>query len=225
MGKASSNSDKNSHDGVESSTSDNVRVPNDEERALLSHNDTQKNNNYYSSATTSALQDQTQGGSSSSRSNRHHTSTASEQERELLKRRRIRNALMIILPVLSTIFLLWTLSGQSNPGPTDSDGKYEWLGSALGWCSAMLYLGSRIPQIYKNWRLQSCEGLSIFMFVFSVLGNVTYVASILLNSMDHDYLIKNMPWCLGSGGTLIFDFMIFGQFYLYRHNMPTASTE
>ncbi|KAG0052622.1 hypothetical protein BGZ83_002338 [Gryganskiella cystojenkinii] len=97
---------------------------------------------------------------------------------------------------------------------------YTVLPLLLGWGSAVLYLGSRIPQIYKNWRLKSCEGLSIMMFMFSVLGNILYVASIFLNSLEIDYLIKNMPWWLGSGGTLLFDFTIFFQFYIYRHNQP-----
>ncbi|KAF9207818.1 hypothetical protein BGZ49_010483 [Haplosporangium sp. Z 27] len=97
-----------------------------------------------------------------------------------------------------------------------------WLPLILGWGSAVLYLGSRIPQIYKNWRLKSCEGLSILMFVFSVFGNVFYVASIFLNSIEIDYLIRNMPWWLGSGGTLLFDFTIFFQFYIYRFNTPLS---
>ncbi|KAG9071776.1 hypothetical protein KI688_005992 [Linnemannia hyalina] len=97
-----------------------------------------------------------------------------------------------------------------------------WMPLILGWGSAILYLGSRLPQIYKNWRLKSCEGLSIMMFLFSVFGNVFYVASIFLNSLEIDYLIKNMPWWLGSGGTLVFDFTIFFQFYIYRNNNPLA---
>ncbi|KAF9133262.1 hypothetical protein BGW39_010180 [Mortierella sp. 14UC] len=99
---------------------------------------------------------------------------------------------------------------------------HTWMPLILGWGSAILYLGSRIPQIYKNWRLKSCEGLSIMMFMFSVFGNVFYVGSIFLNSLEIDYLIKNMPWWLGSGGTLIFDFTIFFQFYIYRNNNPLA---
>ncbi|KAG0001284.1 hypothetical protein BGZ79_004865 [Entomortierella chlamydospora] len=107
--------------------------------------------------------------------------------------------------------------------PGDEKSTFElWLPLVLGWGSAVLYLGSRIPQIYKNWRLKSCEGLSAMMFVFSVLGNVLYVASIFLNSLEIDYLIRNMPWWLGSGGTLFFDFTIFFQFYIYRFNNPLS---
>ncbi|KAI1317536.1 hypothetical protein EDD11_008230 [Mortierella claussenii] len=104
----------------------------------------------------------------------------------------------------------------------EKSGFQVWIPLLLGWGSALLYLGSRLPQIYKNWRLKSCEGLSIMMFVFSVFGNVFYVASIFLNSMEIDYLIRNMPWWLGSGGTLVFDFTIFFQFYIYRYNNPLS---
>ncbi|KAF8935940.1 hypothetical protein BGZ52_008719 [Haplosporangium bisporale] len=111
---------------------------------------------------------------------------------------------------------------QSPPTEDDSGFLKTTLPLLLGWGSAILYLGSRGPQIYKNWRLKSCEGLSVMMFVFSVFGNVFYVASIFLYSLDLDYLIKNLPWWLGSGGTLIFDFTIFFQFYIYRHNQPLS---
>ncbi|KAF9901899.1 hypothetical protein EC991_005576 [Linnemannia zychae] len=109
---------------------------------------------------------------------------------------------------------------KSKDSSDDDNASGSWLALTFGWGSAALYLGSRIPQLYKNWRLKSCEGLSIMMFLFSVFGNALFVASIFLNSLDRDYLIKNMPWWLGSTGTLIFDFSIFAQFYLYRHNQP-----
>jgi solute carrier family 66 (lysosomal lysine-arginine transporter), member 1 len=44
----------------------------------------------------------------------------------------------------------------------------------LGYASAVLYLGARLPQIYKNYREKSCEGLSVLFFMLSVLGNLTY---------------------------------------------------
>ncbi|KAG0295176.1 hypothetical protein BGZ96_012372 [Linnemannia gamsii] len=121
--------------------------------------------------------------------------------------------------------ILSVLSSNGNDSEDDKENSgfiQVWVPLILGWGSAILYLGSRLPQIYKNWRLKSCEGLSIMMFMFSVFGNVFYVASIFLNSLEIDYLIKNMPWWLGSGGTLVFDFTIFFQFYIYRNNNPLA---
>jgi hypothetical protein len=44
----------------------------------------------------------------------------------------------------------------------------------LGWFSAVLYVGSRVPQLIKNWRQQSTEGLSPGMFICAVFGNIFY---------------------------------------------------
>ncbi|RMZ81588.1 hypothetical protein DV737_g2513, partial [Chaetothyriales sp. CBS 132003] len=87
----------------------------------------------------------------------------------------------------------------------------------LGYISAVLYLGARLPQIYKNWKEQSCEGLSLLFFVLSLLGNLTYGVAILAHSTEQAYVIKNTPWLIGSLGTMAEDVTIFAQFRLYRH--------
>lgn len=51
----------------------------------------------------------------------------------------------------------------------------------LGYFSAVCYLGARIPQIVKNWREKSCDGLSLLFFLLSVLGNLTYGAGVSLD--------------------------------------------
>jgi uncharacterized protein with PQ loop repeat len=48
----------------------------------------------------------------------------------------------------------------------------------LGYVSAVCYLGARIPQIIKNQREKSCEGLSLLFFMLSLLGNATYGAGV-----------------------------------------------
>jgi uncharacterized protein with PQ loop repeat len=48
----------------------------------------------------------------------------------------------------------------------------------LGYASAVCYLGARIPQIIKNQRERSCEGLSLLFFMLSLLGNATYGAGV-----------------------------------------------
>jgi uncharacterized protein with PQ loop repeat len=50
--------------------------------------------------------------------------------------------------------------------------------SILGYISAVCYLGARIPQIIKNQREKSCDGLSLLFFMLSVLGNLTYGAGV-----------------------------------------------
>ena len=51
-------------------------------------------------------------------------------------------------------------------------------GSVLGWVMTCSYVGSRIPQLVKNYRRGMTTGLSLPMFVLLVLGSTTYVASI-----------------------------------------------
>ena len=76
---------------------------------------------------------------------------------------------------------------------------------ALGYSSAVCFVGARIPQIRLNHRNKSCEGLAIGLFIFGVLGNVTYCLSVLCHSLDPKYLFEMAPWLLGSAGTFIFD--------------------
>ncbi|CAG8510983.1 11092_t:CDS:2 [Ambispora leptoticha] len=112
-------------------------------------------------------------------------------------------------------FAVLNPSKETSPSPS-----MILLGQSLGWGSAVLYLGSRIPQIVMNGKNRSCEGLSLTMFFFSVLGNLTYCLSILFHSVKREFILNHLPWLIGSGGTLLFDFMIFVQFYLYRNSQP-----
>ena len=54
------------------------------------------------------------------------------------------------------------------------------IGQGLGWVMTVTYLGARIPQICKNLRRGTTEGLSLFMFVLLVMGSITYVLSIFI---------------------------------------------
>ncbi|KAJ2481717.1 hypothetical protein EV174_003392, partial [Coemansia sp. RSA 2320] len=95
----------------------------------------------------------------------------------------------------------------------------------LGYISALLFLGARIPQLAKNYRKQSCEGLSIGMFIFSILGNMSFTLSLLLHSLDSNYLLANVPWIIGSTGTMFFDLAIFYQFYIYNASDLQSTSE
>lgn len=54
----------------------------------------------------------------------------------------------------------------------------------------------------------SVEGLSYPMFILAVLGNVTYGLGIFLYSVDPIFLLRKLPWIVGSVGTLFFDFTV-----------------
>ncbi|KAI0542725.1 PQ loop repeat-domain-containing protein [Xylaria digitata] len=98
------------------------------------------------------------------------------------------------------------------PDPTSPAGIS---GMVLGYASALCYLCARIPQIVKNYRQKSCEGLALLFFLFSLTGNLTYGLSVFSYSQDAEYLTKATPWLLGSLGTIIEDCIIFYQFRIY----------
>lgn len=91
----------------------------------------------------------------------------------------------------------------------------------LGYISAVLYLTARLPQIYKNYREQSCEGLSLLFFILSLMGNGTYGGGILAHSLESNYVMKNVPWLIGSLGTMVEDVVVFWQFRLYKAGVQT----
>ncbi|VBB73232.1 Putative protein of unknown function [Podospora comata] len=89
------------------------------------------------------------------------------------------------------------------------------IGMVLGYISAVCYLCARIPQIIKNYKEKSCEGLALLFFLLSLTGNFTYGASVMSYSQDRDYLLRALPWLLGSFGTIVEDGVIFVQFRIY----------
>jgi hypothetical protein len=48
------------------------------------------------------------------------------------------------------------------------------------------------------------------------MGNATYGASILCHSLEKEYIWNNLPWLVGSLGTMAEDAIIFVQFRMYR---------
>ncbi|KAI8912625.1 PQ loop repeat-domain-containing protein [Gorgonomyces haynaldii] len=125
-------------------------------------------------------------------------------------------------PLLANSYLIFALATLAFPtdslqvltDPTE-DTTYA-IGRVFAWICAGLYFSSRIPQIYWNYKRQSVEGLSIFMFGFAVLGNITYAGSILIKSLDATFLMGALPYLIGTAGTLTFDCIIFGQYVLYE---------
>ena len=94
------------------------------------------------------------------------------------------------------------------------DFYYEF-GRLSAWICTCLYLFSRLPQIYHNFKRQSCDGLAITMFFCALMGNLTYAGSILIKQPNGDDLYAAMPYLLGSLGTIGFDLIIFMQYKYY----------
>lgn len=127
--------------------------------------------------------------------------------------------LLIVLSVVLAGVLGWFLSGgdddNDQPGEPEEP-EFDVWGQVFGYLCAILYLGSRIPQILLNYRRKSVDGISFLFFLFACLGNLTYVVSILVKDHSQKYLLINASWLAGSLGTLVEDFTIFVQFWIYN---------
>ncbi|KAH9941052.1 PQ-loop-domain-containing protein [Amylocystis lapponica] len=129
----------------------------------------------------------------------------------------------------------WTVDEHIHRDKTrsqPSEEVMEWRSQMLGWISAVMFcksmcnkkmldahvkgeVGARVPQIVKNFKTK-CEGLSPFLFVYSITGNTTYVLAILTASMDLKHLIANAPWIAGSALTVFLDIFVLCQFFYYQ---------
>lgn len=94
--------------------------------------------------------------------------------------------------------------------------KNENLGEILAWVTSIIYIVGRFPQIYKNWKLGSTKGLSIWMFIFTMLGNGFYLFSIFEQSNISIYI----PWI-----TLILISFILDSVVLIQHQYNNNSIE
>lgn len=92
----------------------------------------------------------------------------------------------------------------------------ENIGTFLGWGMAAIYMGGRLPQICLNIRRGNVQGLNPFMFVFALVGNATYVASILVSSLEWSKIRPNLPWLVDAGGCVVLDTFIIIQFIYFN---------
>ncbi|KAF9973290.1 hypothetical protein BGZ73_003461 [Actinomortierella ambigua] len=98
---------------------------------------------------------------------------------------------------------------DNDPGSIDP--AVHQLGRIFAWVCTVFYLTSRMPQLWKNYKRKSVQGLSILMFFWAAMGNFTYALSI-FNSpaavnpeTSKQFLKEAVPYILGSSGTLMFD--------------------
>lgn len=98
------------------------------------------------------------------------------------------------------------------------------LGQSLGWLMAAIYMGGRLPQIWLNIKRGNVEGLNPLMFIFALVANVTYVASILVRTTEWDKIKANMPWLLDAIVCVALDLFIILQYIYYRYMRRSSST-
>ncbi|KAI4086169.1 MAG: hypothetical protein LQ344_007784 [Seirophora lacunosa] len=148
----------------------------------------------------------------------------------------------LVFAVLSKASPLHTLSQDPTTSPESSD-AVETAGRILSWISTTLYLGSRLPQIFKNHRRRSTSGLSPALFIAAFFGNFFYSASLLTNPLAWDdsppyglhgwadeegsdrvtWLTLATPFFLGAAGVLFMDAIIGVQFLIFGES-EAAST-
>lgn len=111
----------------------------------------------------------------------------------------------------------------------------ETVGRVFSWMSTLLYLGSRPPQLYKNYRRKSTSGLSPLLFTAAFCGNLFYSSSLLTNpnawsdsppyggggwADSHgnnrlEWIGRSIPFFLGAFGVLGQDGFMGVQFLMY----------
>lgn len=121
-----------------------------------------------------------------------------------------RPSLADALPLVATAV---SSTAASSPGSSP-------VGSVASWAGAMCYFCSRIPQLIKNYRRKSTDGLSPLLFICTLVANITYTFSIftscayLTNADRYSFVINELPFIFGSSGTIIFDLIYFYQHYV-----------
>lgn len=86
-------------------------------------------------------------------------------------------------------------------------------GNTLAWVTMPLYLLGRIPQIWLNYRLTSTHGLSVLMYIFTILGNACYIGVI---TIDPEYILDNVPFIVSGSINILLDFVVIGQIQYYK---------
>ncbi|XP_062111836.1 uncharacterized protein LOC133823210 isoform X2 [Humulus lupulus] len=101
-------------------------------------------------------------------------------------------------------------------------GEATGMGSFLGWGMAAIYICGRLPQILLNLQKGNAEGLNPLMFVFALVGNATYVASILVNNMGWSRIKPNLPWLVDAAVCVLLDTFILCQFIYFNYRKRKA---
>ncbi|KAI9859832.1 MAG: hypothetical protein M1824_003612 [Vezdaea acicularis] len=184
---------------------------------------------------------------SSSPPPKEHTSSGSSTPQNNRTIRRIQNPpspiasprtflFISLLCVLARAQPLSTSTSTTSPQTTfESTSRTELAGRILSWISTLLYLGSRLPQIYKNLMRRSTSGLSAELFIAAFFGNLFYSTSLLTNPCAWsdfpayggggwagpegndrlEWVSLAAPFFLGAAGVLALDATVGMQFILF----------
>lgn len=127
---------------------------------------------------------------------------------------------------------------QQEPASTNGYDPLAIFGTVMSWLSTLLYLGSRLPQLYKNHVRKSTAGLSPALFIAAFFGNLFYSSSMLTNpnvwsdfpayggggwagedgNDQKEWVGRAAPFFLGAAGVLVMDASVGIQFMMFSES-------
>ena len=105
----------------------------------------------------------------------------------------------------------------------DTDSK-EFIADVFIWIYMITIISSKIPQIYKNYKKKEIYELSLYLHIFSFLGNVLYVVSIFTYQEGLDNIIRNIYWIVSGIILALLDIVLMTQWLIY-YKRPEISDE
>lgn len=135
----------------------------------------------------------------------------------------VRHPIMLYMPDME----LWSAPQRGRKAPALPFSVV--IGRISAWFCTVLYMTSRLPQIWTNFQRRSVRGLSMLLFLLAFFANLLYSISILSNRKAvgpdrYEYLSESLPFLLGSSGTLIFDLVILIQYAMWHDKHTEASS-
>jgi uncharacterized protein with PQ loop repeat len=100
--------------------------------------------------------------------------------------------------------------------------SHDVVGECLGWITMSFYLIGRFPQMWLNYKRKSTEGLSLLMYLFTMLGNGFYI---LVITIDPETIQANVPWIVTGVTTIFLDIVVIGQHFYYKSNENIQNDE
>ncbi|ODQ50176.1 hypothetical protein SAICODRAFT_10228 [Saitoella complicata NRRL Y-17804] len=148
--------------------------------------------------------------------NRPGTTRSARSTRSILSVHRLSSVVILAFAVFAG-----ATDSSATTTTLDAPGE-DTLAASFAWICTVFYLSSRIPQIIRNTERRSTTGLSPFLFLMALFGNMFYTSSILASpyvaaggEVRREFLIGELPFLIGSAGCVGFDAWILGQWLVW----------